>query len=112
MDYYISPTDCADWYAGGRGRGSTCTPRGGTGPTMLATDFDMLFRAVGERLRLSIQTDTPLLFTSALECADALEQLHQILIQDRTPQTGWSVSRTVHRSRDKRAALTPASAAQ
>lgn len=83
MDYYISPRDCTDWYAKGLEHRCTPTPCGGTGPCMPAADFDMLFRAVGERLRLSSQNDTHLLSSCILECADALEQLHQMLIQDR-----------------------------
>ena len=88
MHYYISPKDCADWYTGDT---SEAVPRvrcSGIAPSMSVVDFDVLFKAVGQRLILSVQGSATLLPTAVLECTEALEQLHQMLIQDRNTQTG------------------------
>ena len=83
MHNCISQRECADWCTRGPSQAGSRVPRNETAPSMLALDFDVLFRAVRERLRLSAQGDEILLPTVVLECTEALEQLHQILIQDR-----------------------------
>lgn len=76
-----APEICADLRTGNPTFLVNGLPRHGTSPAITIRDIDMLFQAVTERLRQAARSDAASLPSLVLECTDALDQLHEALIE-------------------------------